>query len=348
MCHIAAECRSLVSLIATSNQLHSLPIINYSGLLSSTLTTLTLEFNDFSTLADLASIAPLTSLRNLHLKGNNITALAPEGSEPPVFPLSLEYLDVSYNDVQSWSFVDKLPKHVPGLKSLRISHNPVYDATDMDANPSSSEESHMFTIARIGALKSLNFSQITADDRSNAEMFYLSRIGKQLSAVAESDEADILALHPRYEELCELYGEPAILRRPDVNPAFLDARLVTVGFRLHDGAEKMTKIPKAVDIYAVKGIAGKLFDMAPLKLNLIWETGEWDPVAGFDDQEGDSSDEEDAEEERERQGIDTHAAEDVSDRPGRWVKREVELKDGPRQLGYCVDGMDVKIRIEAR
>lgn len=348
MCHVAAECPSLTSLVATSNQLYHLPLVDYSHLLSSTLKSLTLEFNDFSTLADVASITPLTKLRNLHLKGNNITTLAPDGTDLPVFPPSVEYLDLSYNNIQSWSFVDNLPKHFPGLKSLRISHNPVYDGADVDANPASSEESYMFAIARLGALKSLNFSQITAEDRSNAEMFYLSRIGKQLAAVAETEEADIIALHPRYYELCEMYGGPVILRRPEVNPAFLDARLITVGFRSRDGAEKTARIPKAVDIYAVKGIAGKLFGEGPLDLKLIWETGEWDPVAGFDDQEGDSSDEEAEEEERERRGDDTHGAEDAADRPGRWIKREVELKEGPRQLGYCVDGVDVKIRVEAR
>lgn len=345
VCHLAEKCPSLMTLNASSNHLHTLPIINYHSL-ASTLTTINLEINNFTTLADVGALAPLTTLRNIHLKGNNITALAPEGSEAPIFSPSVQYLDVSYNNIQSWSFIDQLQKHLPGLTGLRISHNPVYDAADADA--SSSEESHMFAVARVASLQSLNFSQITTSDRSNAEMFYLSRIGKQLSAVAETEEADILALHPRYAELCKIHGEPSIVRRPDVNPAFLDARLINVGFHYQDGEEKASKIPKSYDMYAVKGIAGKLFGLAPLKLGLIWETGEWDPVAGFDDQEGHSSDEEEAEEERERQGIDAHAAEDISGKPGRWVKREVELKDGPRQLGYCVDGLDVKIRVEAR
>lgn len=344
VCHIAAKCPSLASLDASSNQLSSLPMVDYRGL-ASTLTSVTLEINNFTTLADIGSLASLTALRNLHLKGNNIAKLAPEGSEAPVFPPSVQYLDVSYNNIQAWSFVDQLQKHLPGLTGLRISHNPVYDTADLDA--SSSEESYMFAVARVASLKTLNFSQITASDRSNAEMFYLSRIGKQLAAVAETEEADVLALHPRYAELCEIYGEPSIVRRPDVNPAFLDARLVNVSFHYQDTVEKTSKIPKSFDMYAVKGIAGKLFGLAPLRLGLVWETGEWDPVAGFDDQEGDSSDEEDADEERERQGIDTHATEDTSGKPGRWVKREVELKDGPRQLGYCVDGLDVKIRVEA-
>ncbi len=34
----------------------------------------------------------------------------------------------------------------------------------------------MFMLARLPMLKVLNFSTITVDDRTNAEMFYLSRI----------------------------------------------------------------------------------------------------------------------------------------------------------------------------
>lgn len=346
LCHIADKFQSLTSFNAGGNQLFSLPSVHYSTL-SSTLTSLTLEYNNFTTIADLGSLSALANLRNLHLKGNNITSLAPAGSSAPVFPHSLQYLDVSYNNIHSWSFVDQLPTHFPGLTGLRLSHNPVYDNQDPDAKVTSSEESYMFTVARVAQLKSLNFSQITAADRSNAEMFYLSRIAKQLAAVSESDEANVLTHHPRYPALCEIYGEPDIIRRPEVNPSLLEARLVTVAFHHRDKGAKAAQIPKSFDIYAVKGIAGKLFGIKPLRLGLIWETGEWDPVAGFDDQEGDSSDEEDAEVERERNDQEPSISEgDAESRPGRWVKREVELKDGPRQLGYCVDGLDVKIRVE--
>lgn len=328
-----------------SNQLYSLTTVDYGSLLT-TLTSVNLEVNEFVTLADISTLTSLTALRNIHLKGNNIARIAPEGVQGPVFLQTVQYLDVSWNNIQSWSFVDQLPKHFPGLTGLRIGHNPFYDAIDLEAKATSSEESHMFAIARIASLKTLNFSQVTPADRTNAETFYLSRIAKQLAAAPESSEAEVLALHPRYKELCETYGEPSIIRRLEVNPAFLEARLITVSFHTRDSEEeKVIKIPRSFDMYAVKGTAGKLFGLSPLKLGLVWETGEWDPVAGFDDREGDSSDEEDAEQ---GQRADAVAAEESAGKPGRWVKREVELRDGPRQLGYCVDGQDVKIRVEIR
>lgn len=364
ICHIAGRCRSLTALSAGANQLTALRSVEY-GSLSQTLTSLTLEYNEFSTVADLAGLTGLTALRNLHLKGNNISAMAPPGAgATPAFPLSLQYVDLSDNDIKDWSFVDQLPRYFPGLVGLRISRNPIYDAPgSTGANDhsiaSSSEESHMYTVARLAQLRSLNFTHITATDRSNAEMFYLSRITRQLASVPESAEDEVKLQHPRYGDLCRLYGEPDVVRREDVNPAFLEARLISVRFHLRgegegEGRKKTARIPRSTDIYAVKGIAGRLFGMQPLKLSLIWETGEWDPVAGFYDKDGDSSDEEEAEEETETETEEELGTEDgaPNDKPrgdeksGRWVKREVVLKDGPRHLGYCVDGLDVTIRVE--
>ncbi|KAK0389570.1 hypothetical protein NLU13_3145 [Sarocladium strictum] len=343
LCLIASSCVSLTTLNAGLNQLSHLPPVSYLAL-SSSLTNLSLEYNDVRYLSDLRGLAGLKGLRNLHLKGNAIVGIAEGNAPTPVFSESIQYLDVSYNQIAEWSFVDKLPAAFPGLTGLRITHNPVYDVKSDDTKGSSSEEAHMFTIARLAVLRSLNFSEITSDDRMNAEMFYLSRIAKQLAAVPESAENTVKAQHPRYRELCEIYGEPDVIRSDEVNPSFLEARLLTVTFTC-EGKGKVTKrIPKSFDIYAVKGIAGGLFGLPPLKLRLVWETGEWDPVAGFDD-EGDESDE-DEQDLPDTQG-DSNGATSAVNTKGRWIKREVELTDSPRQLGYVVDGTVAKIRVES-
>ncbi|QUC17862.1 uncharacterized protein UV8b_02103 [Ustilaginoidea virens] len=349
LCAVAVRCPSLAALNVGSNQLAHISNVNYCHL-SSHLTSINLEFNDFVALSDLESLASLTSLRNLHLKGNNIASASRSGASGPVFAPSLQYLDLSYNNISGWYFVDALPIHFPGLSALRLSHNPVYDAKDDGKKASSSEESHMFTIGRLANLKSLNFAAVKPADRTNAEMFYLSRIARQLATVPEGAEHDILAQHPRYRTLCDLYGKPDVVRRTEINPSYLEARLITVSFHYSGGPSKKTlKIPKSFDVYAIKGIAGNLFKLPPLKVRLIWETDEWDPVAGYDDHDEESGDEE-------GQGKDGEPAdsqgqtrtEDRDGESGRWIKREVELKDGPKQLGYCVDGLDVSIRIEMR
>nr|XP_036583515.1 tubulin-specific chaperone [Colletotrichum truncatum]KAF6792558.1 tubulin-specific chaperone [Colletotrichum truncatum] len=359
---ISRKLPSLATLSCSLNQLSALPNIPL-GHLVDTLTTLTLEFNEFTSFSDLSSLSALNSLRNLHLKGNNISAISSTSGQAPVFPTSLQYLDISYNAVTNWFFVDALPSSFPGLTALRFAHNPIYERPDPGGaggggnQTKSTDEAYMLTIGRLGCLKALNFTSISTSDRSNAEMFYLSRIAKQLASVPEAAEPEVLAQHARYAELCAIYGAPDIIRRDEINPTYLEARLITVHFsylasELKGTQQPTTKtisLPKSSDIYGVKGIAGRLFGKEPLRLRLVWETGEWDPVAGFDEDEDadDSNDEEDAAFTT-GSGGEAEANTVQETKGGRWVKREVELKDGPRQLGFCVDGLDVKIRVEDR
>lgn len=369
VCHIATKFASLSLLYCSSNDLPRLSPIPASPITTS-LTSVYLEFNDFTSLSDIASLSTLLSLHDLHLKGNSISVIESDSIDgPPVFSKTLMYLDISYNKIHQWSFIDALPDSFPGLTSLRLAHNPVYDNPGFDntsdsaisaAKATVTEEAYMLTIGRLASLKSLNFSAITPTDRNNAEMFYLSRIGRQLASVPETPEAEakVIAQHRRYKELCNLYGEPVVNRRKEINPAFLEARLINVTFRFYSTLdqsegqtptiiEKRTQIPKSFDIYAVKGIAGRLFSHAPLKLRLIWETGEWDPVAGYDDDDaGDSS--EDEEPVVQHGDIEKDGETQPTNKAGRWIKREAELKDSPRQFGFCVDGFDVTIRVEPR
>ncbi|KAL6895809.1 hypothetical protein HDV57DRAFT_480490 [Trichoderma longibrachiatum] len=353
LCLIASKCPSLTTLLVGSNQLSTLPPTGEISL-PSTLTSINLEYNDFTSLSDIAYLTSLNALRHLQLKGNNISAITASPDSPAVvFPPSVQYVDLSYNKIDSWDFVDKLAAVFPGMTGLRITHNPIYYSIDADSNAQSSDESFMFTVARIAQLKTLNFTHVSAMDRTNAEMFYLSRIAKQLATVPEAAEESIKALHPRYKELCEAYGEPDVIRREEINPNFLEARLVTCEFHYEKAPEgskktRTVRIPKAFDIYAVKGIVGKMYGLKPLKLRLIWETGEWDPVAGYDEKDGDDDESDDDEEMVDVDGDgQAEAGGEADDQAGRWVKREVELTDGPKQLGYCVDGLRARIRVEA-
>lgn len=367
ICHIAAKFPSLTILHAGANQFSALSPIP-SASFASTLVSLHMEINHFSSIADLAAVSAIPSLRNLLLKGNRISSIVPNFSvEVPVFGPNLHYLDLSYNQVASWSFIDALNDSFPGLSILRLTHNPIYDNPELDSPDSSvaaprksggkTDEAYMFAVARLPTLRTLNFSHVTAAERADAEMFYLSRIARQLASVPEAAEGEVLARHRRWAELCELYGEPSVVRQKELNPNFLEARLIVTEFYFsrsepHAGSakKKSLQIPKSFDIYAVKGIVGKLFGLPPLKLRLVWETGEWDPVGGFDEAD-DSSEEDDLEAEWERKeeaGVLDAEMPQLASKGGRWVKREVELKDGPRQFGYCVDGLEARIRVEQR
>lgn len=128
----------------------------------------------------------------------------------------------------------------------------------------------MLTIARFqDTLRLLNYSVITDMDRQNAEMYYLSRIAKQLSAAPRSEEASILAEHRRWGALCELYGAPRIDRAADMEKRNLNANLIELEFLLA-GATQSTikKIPKSLSVSTLKALLGRMFGMEPLWLQL--------------------------------------------------------------------------------
>lgn len=318
------------------------------------LVSLTFEYNNFTSLADLQPVKHLSSLAKLSLKGNRISAIGTfENNEPVVLGSRITYVDLSFNSVASWEFVDNLAAVFPGLQALRLSHNPIYDSNVKDTGTfTTMDDAYMLTLARIPGLESLNFGKITPVDRSQSEMLYLSKIAKELSAVPEAEEYTVLARHKRYDDLCKLHGAPTIAREEVgvLNPKHLEARLIKFTFYLppntQDGeAEQITmqrEIPMAFDVYRVKGIVGKMFVIRPLSLRLIWETGEVDPVPGYIDY-GDSEAEED---EAKLKTIDGKAA-IMGEKKG-WMKRETEIEDGTRQVGMWVDGSEATVRLELR
>ncbi len=180
-------------------------------------------------------------------------------------------------------------------------------------------------------------------------MFYLSLIAKEISSAPEEEESQIIGKHKRYKELCELHGEPVVVRKQEgeINPNFLEARLISFEFVAKEGVipgrrgEVVMKkeIPKSFDVYRVKGLVGRMFGVKPLSLKLVWETGEWDPVAGYDELEDSES---------ENEGDEVERPEGQLEEKGKWMKREVELVDGTRQVGFCVDGLEARVRVELR
>ncbi|RAK77777.1 putative tubulin-specific chaperone [Aspergillus fijiensis CBS 313.89] len=348
---------SLTLLSASANQISTI-----SSPLSGNITRLTLENNDFTSLSALKPLTSLPNLQHLSLRSNAIgTITTPEDLTPLIFP-SLTSLDLSRNKISTWLFLNHLPTTCPALTTLRISTNPLFDGpigptsiTGLPEKPMTVDEAYMLTLARIANLQVLNYGTITPKDRTNGELYYLSLITKELSATPKAEEPAILAKHPRYAELCELHGEPEIRRTSAedaagkvVNPRSVAARLVKFVFHLRqnedgglkekaDEVVKTREIPRSFDTYQVKAIAGRLFGLPAFGLRLVWETDELDPVSRekMEDEEWDSE----AEDER---GGDVDADGD------RFVKREVELVESTKDIGFWVqaDVSEVRVRVE--
>jgi hypothetical protein len=194
-------------------------------------------------------------------------------------------------------------------------------------------------------------------------MYYLSRIGKALAAVPEADEPKALLQHRRYTELCDreiplnlhyalklttkpVYGPPTVSRAlpSALNPNSLEAHLINITFRLEPkGITKHQEIPKSVDVYRLKGIVGRMFGVRPLGTRVVWESDEWDPVGGSE-----GSYDDDCEEEEEGVGEVLERGDKESREKGQWVRREVELEDGTREIGFWIDGREATLRVELR
>ena len=298
---------------------------------------LTLEDNHIVSLSSLECLSKLPNLQRLILKSNQISEIASAGAPPPLFRDTVREVDLSFNEITTWSFIDQLVHVFPGLQSLRVSHNPLYQSLQApDGRALTADDGYMLTLARLGQLKTLNHSPITEKERLNAESYYLSMIAKEVQFAPENQREQILKSHPRYDWLCEEYGEPDIQRSDNaVNPNSLAARLLRIKFYLAASPSSIfeTEIPKGSTVYTTLGVVGKHFSIKPIRCRLVWETGDWMSVrksaTEIVDDDWDSDDSE-AEMGMER------------------VMREVEIMPGTRSIGTWVDGTEATVRVEVQ
>lgn len=158
--------------------------------------------------------------------------------------------------------------------------------------------------------------------------------------------------NPRYAELCEIYGKPAVPRNGGVDVAAgkLEAMIVEFTFYIIDKegkvvAEKKKDVPRSVDVYRMKGIVGLLFGIRPLGCRLVWETGEWDPVKGEEEGWSCSEDEDDDNDDESR--VEKNEVTNENEK-GIWVRREMELEDGTKDVGFWINGREARVRVELR
>lgn len=219
----------------------------------------------------------------------------------------------------------------------------------------------MLTIARLSPLTSLNYSPIPAKERLNAESYYLSLIAKELACAPKRERAELLKAHPRYDDLCAEYGAPVVAgREGTLNPNSLAARLVRLNVRARFPSETPAEpdadadhtvtleIPARCTAYTLLGLVSRTFAIAPTKLRLVWETGDWiaAPRAAVGES-GSDSDSNAEVEDGDDDGEGTAEGEEREKARGR-VMREVEIVPGTRSIGTWIEGMEGTIRAEVR
>jgi Leucine-rich repeat (LRR) protein len=133
-------------------------------------------------------------LEKLFLTSNQLTEIIVDSGFSQLVTLL-----VSRNQLNDWNSVNAL-NHLPNIRELRFQHNPIVEKL-----PSGS--SRIQLIARIGTLMVLNGTPINAQERLDAERYYLRRIEMDLM-----EREQVEKLHPRYAVLVAQHGD---VGRPD-------------------------------------------------------------------------------------------------------------------------------------
>ncbi|KAI0636670.1 hypothetical protein C8Q77DRAFT_1050282 [Trametes polyzona] len=116
------------------------------------------------------------------------------GVRRSLFP-ELRHLALAFNRIASWSDIDALPHWCPQLESLTLAGNPILD------DPVHKTHVRPFAIAKIPSLKILDGAAVSAKERTDSELLYLSYISK----LGLSD-AEKRAQHPQWDALSSKHG----------------------------------------------------------------------------------------------------------------------------------------------
>lgn len=151
--------------------------------------------------------ASLVNLKQLVVNGNDISTLVTTTSENSTAGVveafqQLRALSISDNRIDSWTSIDALNQY-PQLDTLRFTRNPLI--AQMGAG-----EVRMIIIARTDFIAGINGSGVRAKERQDAEQMYLKRILHELAAVGDGnaeDQSRVLASHPRFSRLRQLYPD---------------------------------------------------------------------------------------------------------------------------------------------
>lgn len=169
-----------------------------------TLRLLNLEDNNIDSWDEIVKLSYLRSLEQLHLNKNMIKHVMYPSNLPSPVPSDgtavlpfekLQVLLLGSNEIDDFPSVDSL-NLFPSLTDVRISDNPI-------ADPSKGGAPRFVLVARLGKVKILNGSEVSARERREAEIRYVRLV---LGKAESTDPEVIKRLHPRFAELKAFHG----------------------------------------------------------------------------------------------------------------------------------------------
>ncbi|KAJ3997286.1 hypothetical protein F5050DRAFT_1569683 [Lentinula boryana] len=200
MQHVTSFMPKLVSVELGNNQLCELEYDDIHNS-HSTIRNLNLEGNkckDWTCIC--RSLCTYKHLDRVILTSNEIDSI------PPLTDVSfvlkeLKHISLSANNIKSWNDLDALPMWCPSLTSLSMIGNPLVQSGD------EVRYSRPFIIARIPTLEILDSTAVSARERTDSELLYLSYISRWFNLrESKISITQLMREHPRWKELSIKHG----------------------------------------------------------------------------------------------------------------------------------------------
>ncbi|KAI8606037.1 hypothetical protein EDD21DRAFT_410545 [Dissophora ornata] len=239
-----------------------------------------LEGNLFEDWNQILRLSRLPKLKSLDLSDNKIKSIIGPQDEDD-FKL-LTTLGLANNLLNDWSSIDQLGKYA-SLRNVWIGNNPIVDnplQNQYSGDVFSGLDSRISAIARMPWIQQLNGSEITKKVRIDAELYYLKHVGLSTKGM---DDAAVQALHPRFEELCQIHGPP------DTSDEFRKAtsdvlkdRLISITLvsKASIGgpakASFQRKVLGTMTVKSLKNLAQKLLRIPALRQELVFQMNDPD------------------------------------------------------------------------
>ncbi|KAG0304427.1 hypothetical protein BGZ98_005519 [Dissophora globulifera] len=239
-----------------------------------------LEGNSFADWNQILRLSRLPKLKSLDLSENQLQSIiGPQDENDFKHLTSIRLAD---NLVDNWASIDHLGRYIT-LKNVWIGNNPIMTKTT--PNQQSSEgtnvvDSRTSTIARMPHVLQLNGSDIEKKNRIDAELYYLKHVALSTKGM---DDVAIQAVHPRFEELCQVHGRPDTSDESrKATSEILKDRLIAITLVSKDkidGPAKTTfnrSILGTMTVKSLKNLAQKLLRVPAMRQELVYVTSDPD------------------------------------------------------------------------
>jgi len=166
-----------------------------------------------------------------------------------VFP-QIQILDIRRNEISEWNELDQLTKIFPNVTNIRINGNPLFNKISID-------EMEMSVIARFDKLTSVNGTTISKEERTNAELYFISK--------SNGIHVDL----EKVERLAKKHGvkisQPSFVSEDNIN-----SKLITLNLKYDD---KIVEIPtlKSIEILKLKGMISRIFKISYVDMDITYE-----------------------------------------------------------------------------